>query len=62
MNNLFGHSKQITGVMVSYYFICKRKLWLYARNIQLENENEEVLIGRQIHEESYRREKKTLQS
>ncbi|MHA1204714.1 MAG: CRISPR-associated protein Cas4 [Candidatus Heimdallarchaeum aukensis] len=60
MNNLFGHSKQITGVMVSYYFICKRKLWLYARNIQLENENEEVLIGRQIHEESYRREKKNI--
>ncbi|UJG43462.1 MAG: CRISPR-associated protein Cas4 [Candidatus Heimdallarchaeum endolithica] len=60
MNNLFEKLKKITGVMVSYYFICKRKLWLFARNIQLENENEHVLIGKQIHEESYSKTKKDI--
>lgn len=27
--------KEITGVMYSYYFLCKRKLWLYAREFVL---------------------------
>ena len=32
-------SKQlrITGTMVSYYFVCRRKLWLFSKGLNLEN-------------------------
>lgn len=50
--------KKITGVMFYYYFVCKRKLWCFANGIQLENENEDVIIGRLIDENSYSRENK----
>ncbi len=51
----------ITGVMVSYYFICRTKLWLFAHNISLERENENVRIGKEIHESGYKREKKEVE-
>ena len=54
-------SMRITGVMISYYFICRTKLWLFAHNITLERENENVRIGREVHEVSYRREKKEVE-
>ncbi len=50
--------KKITGVMFYYYFVCKRKLWCFANGIQLENGNEDVIIGRLIDENSYSRENK----
>ena len=39
----------LTGVEISYYFICKTKLWLFHHNIELEREHENVKIGKQIH-------------
>ena len=27
---------RITGVMVYYYFVCKRKLWYFSNEIQME--------------------------
>ncbi len=44
---------QITGTHINYYFICKRKLWLFANNIQMEHTNDTVYEGKLIHEESY---------
>ncbi len=52
--------EKITGVDVSYYFICHRKLWLFSHNIQMENENQNVQIGRQLHEDRYKRQKKDI--
>lgn len=52
--------KHVTGVMYSYYFLCKRKLWLYAHDISLEHESERVVIGKIIDETSYQREKKHI--
>lgn len=51
----------ITGVMVSYYFICRTKLWLYAHNITLERDYDAVRQGKEIHENSYKREKKEIE-
>lgn len=51
---------KITGVMVEYYFICKKKLWYFANQIQMENEHENVLIGRMIDENSYIQERKNI--
>lgn len=49
---------RITGLKVAYYFICRTKLWLFSHNIQLENEHENVNIGRVLHEERYKRNRK----
>lgn len=50
----------ITGLKVSYYHICRAKLWLFSHNIQMEQENEYVQAGREIHEDRYSREKKDV--
>ena len=43
----------IPGIYVHYYYICKRKLWLYAHGIRLEHEDENIKIGKLIHETYY---------
>lgn len=50
----------ITGVMVQYYVSCPRELWFFAHRINMNREDENILIGRRIHEESYPREKKGI--
>jgi CRISPR-associated exonuclease Cas4 len=44
---------QITGTHINYYFICKRKLWLFANDIQMEHTSDLVYEGKLIHESSY---------
>jgi len=50
----------ITGVQVSYLFICRTKLWLFSHNTRMEQNSDTVAIGKLIHEESYRRKKKEM--
>ena len=40
--------EKITGIMIYYYLVCKRKLWLFYNNISMEEENELVQIGKFI--------------
>ena len=40
----------ISGTLISYYFVCKTKLWLFANRINLEDNSEDVRIGRVLHE------------
>ncbi|MBS4067990.1 MAG: CRISPR-associated protein Cas4 [Sulfurimonas sp.] len=40
----------ITGTLISYYFICKTKLWLHANRLNLEDNSEDVRIGKVLHE------------
>lgn len=51
---------RITGVMVQYYFTCKRELWFFSRGLQFDFENEDMLIGRLIHRDSYERDWKEV--
>lgn len=51
---------KVTGVKVSYYYVCHTELWLFSHNIQMEDENEYVQIGRELHEERYSRDKKDI--
>ncbi|MEG2918444.1 MAG: CRISPR-associated protein Cas4 [Clostridium sp.] len=44
---------KIQGVKFNYYFICKRKLWLFDKGIAMENNSERVLQGKTVHENSY---------
>lgn len=43
----------ITGTHFNYYFICHRKLWLFANGIQMEQTSELVELGKLIHETAY---------
>ena len=51
---------RITGVMVQYYISCQRELWFFAHGINMNFEDENILIGRLLHETTYRREKKNI--
>ncbi|MEO0229211.1 MAG: CRISPR-associated protein Cas4 [candidate division WOR-3 bacterium] len=48
---------KITGTQVAYFIICKRKLWLFSHQIEMEDKSELVSIGKLISEESFNREK-----
>lgn len=42
---------------MNYYEVCKRKLWLFSHQIEMEQESDAVQQGKQIDESSYAREK-----
>ncbi len=50
MKSKITNNIQITGTLISYYFICKTKLWLHANRINLEDNSEDVRIGKVLHE------------
>lgn len=41
---------KITGTIINYYFHCKRQCYLFANKINLEENSEDVRIGRVLHE------------
>ena len=51
---------EITGIMVYYYFVCKRKLWYFCHGIQMEAENENVQLGKFLDDSSYSRDSKHI--
>jgi CRISPR-associated exonuclease Cas4 len=50
----------LTGTQVNYFFLCKKKLWYFAHDIQMEQNSDMVYLGKLIHETSYEREKKEI--
>lgn len=54
------NKEDITGVMVQYYMVCKRELWFYIKQINMNYNNDDILIGRFLHENSYKRENKEI--
>ncbi|EAD0096220.1 CRISPR-associated protein Cas4 [Listeria monocytogenes] len=48
---------RISGTHVYYYFVCKRKLWCFSKEIRMENLDENVQLGKLLDESSYNREK-----
>ncbi len=41
---------KITGTVINYYFHCKRKCYLFFNRINLEDNSEDVKIGKILHE------------
>ncbi len=50
---------KITGTLINYYFHCKRQCWLLGNRINLEDNSEDVRIGRVLHEISAEGKKNT---
>ena len=49
----------ITGTLINYYFHCKTQCWLHANRINLEDNSEDVRIGKILHEISEEKNKKS---
>ena len=49
----------ITGTIINYYFHCKRQCWLFSNRINLEDNSEDVRIGRVLHEIEHEKSKNT---
>lgn len=47
----------IQGVKINYYFVCKRKLWLFSKGITMEQNSDRVMTGKLVHENSYKSKK-----
>ena len=49
-----------TGTQVNYYFVCKRKLWLFSHALTMEQTSDNVSLGKLVHETSYTRHKREI--
>ena len=49
-----------TGTQVNYYFVCKRKLWFFSHDFEMEQSSDLVLLGKLLHEASYLRKTKDI--
>lgn len=41
---------KVTGTIINYYFYCKRQCYLFANRINLEDNSEDVRVGKILHE------------
>jgi len=51
----------VTGTHIWYYCICRRQVWLISHQITPDQENENIVLGRYFDQESFQREKKSLE-
>ena len=42
---------KMNGTLINYYFHCQRQCYLHGNRLNLEDNSEEVKIGKEIHEE-----------
>ena len=42
---------RVNGTLMNYYFHCKRQCYLHGNRLNLEDNSEEVQIGKALHEE-----------
>ena len=49
----------VTGTLINYYFHCKTQCWLHANRINLEDNSEDVRIGKVLHQINEEKNKNT---
>ncbi|MBZ9691841.1 CRISPR-associated protein Cas4 [Clostridium botulinum] len=49
---------KVQGTKFNYYFVCKRKLWLFSKGISMEDGNDKIQEGKIAHEYSYKNKEK----
>lgn len=52
--------RNISASLYSIYNICKRQLWLFSHELNPYQDDEFLVLGRMIHENSYKRVKKEI--
>lgn len=56
-NQIFYKKGKIGGLLVQYYFICERKIWLYDHQINFETTSDRVALGSFIDSSSFSKKK-----
>ena len=51
--------QQITGTLINYYFHCQTQCWLHANRLNLEDNSEDVRIGKVLHQINEEKNKNT---
>ncbi len=51
---------KITGSIIQAYFACRREVWLFAHSILSNQDNDFLLIGKLLSEETFKREKREI--
>jgi len=52
--------QKITGTLIWYYYICPREVWLMSHELNPNQEDSFLEIGRLLQEDCYKREKKEI--
>lgn len=52
--------KSVSGMQIYYYFVCRKKLWYFSNEINMESDNENVQLGKILDETSYKNRKKHI--
>ena len=53
------NTSKITGTLINYYFHCPTQCWLHANRLNLEDNSEDVRIGKVLHEIKEEKSKQT---
>lgn len=53
--------KNISGTHINYFFHCKRQLWYYSHNLDMEHTSDLVSIGKFIHNTTYIEKRKEIE-
>ncbi|CQR70765.1 hypothetical protein SOV_42840 [Sporomusa ovata DSM 2662] len=58
MNSSVDSNIRVTGTMFDYFHICRRKMWLFSKQMNMENisGNADVIKGKLLHETRFQRE------
>lgn len=59
--NEYISNLSFTGTQINYFFICKRKLWLFTNQMEMEHSSDLVSLGKLLHESTYKRKTKEIQ-
>lgn len=51
---------RVTGLMFYYYWVCDRKLWYFYNSICMEQNNDNVALGKLLDEKAYANEEKHI--
>jgi CRISPR-associated exonuclease Cas4 len=51
---------EVNGTLIWYYKVCKREVWLMSHGIVADQQDENMQLGKFIHENSYKRKKKEI--
>ncbi|HZX14039.1 MAG TPA: CRISPR-associated protein Cas4 [Thermodesulfobacteriota bacterium] len=51
---------RVSGTLIGCYYICKREMWLMARNIVTDQDNPYIELGRFVNESTYKRDRKQI--
>lgn len=57
---MHGRDINVNGTLVWYYYICPREVWLISHQITADQDDDNVMLGRFIGENTYLREKKEI--